>query len=97
MPRVGCTFILVIAIKLVVHVLVVQSEAGVVCRKYVDLTQLIHEYMQRGSKNGMAGPLLYPIASDSVSDDEDSAGLLFQKITTGNLSVNIAFCVCPSC
>ncbi|XP_023930174.1 phosphatidylinositol 3,4,5-trisphosphate 5-phosphatase 1 [Lingula anatina] len=62
----------------------VQSEKGVQERKYVDLSQLIHEYVNRGSNNGLICALKYPVEEkkppeqaklteepDSDTDDDD--------------------------
>ena len=51
-----------------------KSEAGVKCRKFTDLAQLIQEYMQRGPKNGLAGPLLFPVNVDTSDDDDNESG-----------------------
>ena len=39
-------------------------------RKFVDLTQLIQQYAQRGEKNGLACPLLHPVNVDPADDDD---------------------------
>jgi hypothetical protein len=51
-------------------VFVLQSEAGVKCRKFPDLSQLIQQYVQRANKNGLAGPLLHPITVDEPDDEQ---------------------------
>lgn len=52
-----------------------QSEVGVKSRKFVDLTQLIHEYIQRGQKNGLATSLSHPVNVEN--DDENESGIHF--------------------
>jgi len=56
-------------------VVVLKSEASVRSRKFADLTQLIQEYMMRGAKNGLAGPLRNPVSAENPSDDESGERL----------------------
>jgi hypothetical protein len=62
-----------------------QSEAGVKCRKFPDLNQLIQQYMLRGTKNGLAGPMLHPVAVDEPDDEPGAPSstrfVIFEEIT----------------
>ena len=51
-----------------------QGEAGMIGRKYVDLTQLTHEYIHRGSNNGLVCALLYPVNTHGQDDSEKESG-----------------------
>ena len=68
------------------YVFDLQSEAGVKCRKFSDLSQLIQQYIQRGQKNGLAGPLLHPVM---VDENDDEIGI-FKLLL---LSVFIILCL----
>ncbi|KAL3848064.1 hypothetical protein ACJMK2_018947 [Sinanodonta woodiana] len=51
--------------------LFVQAESGATQRGYIDLTELISEYVRKGSQNGLACALQFPIAPDDKGDTDE--------------------------